>query len=122
VGALRYAKGGGVNQARNRTGIGPGRESSLLRPAQPRRGHEFHGPRNLLRILHGANAALDVELRGHGVVARQRLRLASGRRYRRESLLEFGERFLQSFPDLIVDRFLGGDLMEQLTGVRIGKG
>src|SRR5207302_5825302 len=78
--ALRHAKSGGANQARNRASIGPGRKSSLLRTAQPRRRHEFHRPGNLLGIFYRTNAALDVELRWHGRLffARSRFYRAAG--------------------------------------------
>src|SRR5580693_4316425 len=57
---------------------------------------------------------------GMGVSARKP-RLARRGGSRRKSLLEFGKGFLQTFTDFIVDCFPGGDLIEQRSGVSIGK-
>jgi hypothetical protein len=65
--ALREARRGRSNQARNGASKRACRESPLLRSAQPGRGNEFHGTGNLLRILYRTDAALDVQLGWHGI-------------------------------------------------------
>ena len=42
-------------------GIGPGVDDALLRAAQLRRGDHLHRLRDLLRVLHRANAAAEVD-------------------------------------------------------------
>src|SRR5690242_16916541 len=119
---LGYAQGGGMNEARNGASIRPRGKRPLLRAAQPRGRNELHGARNLLGILYRANPALDIELRWHeGISGRSELRLARGCGSRGKSLLKFGENFLQPVTNLVVDRLLCGDPIEQGTGVSVRK-
>ena len=58
----------------NPAGVGPQRHGRFLRAPQPGRGDEFHRARDLLRILHRANAPPEIEKCGHRKSWRRRIR------------------------------------------------
>ena len=75
-------------------GIRPQRHRRLLRAPQPRRGDELHRARDLLGILHRANAPPEIEKCGHRKISLAGLG-ARRRRAGLELLLEFANGALQ---------------------------
>jgi len=62
---LSKARHDGTQHPRKFLGVRPRRDGGFLRSPQPRRSDELHRARNLLGILHRADASPEIEKCGH---------------------------------------------------------